>query len=591
MTAAAPAQAPVRRQTSSPAASGAPISQGAQYRVQIGDSASTIVSRIENRGISLWPAVARLIEANPEAFVDGDMNRLMAGAVLTIPVFGDHSAQEDTLDPVAAAEPVAAPAAAESAPAETATTSAYEPAVPDSSLSGNESATDVVTTSDAETPAMESAAGDAVPNDAMLPAESVADSDVSAPVENSGDSGSATYQFRDIQPGDVVVTPTPDSVPVDIASDATTVSATTEQSSSAGNSAWSWLLWLAGTAVAVVVGLLLFRRSLLERFRPAPAAVPAVAPRRHDDDPTSENPVVHGLDLSFEESVNNQTLSLDADLGAGTGLSDSGDMDVMEDFGFSSGEDEQQVDLEFPDSASSASDDAEDASTDIIPPTHRIEASSILETEVPPGESTSEYDLSMIVDATKQDGFDATAKDLQAVPAGAGQEDSGEYTLQDDTLGTEVDYQILEQDYEDELTATQALNLEIEKAARELANRLDDADEETATNEEVTANLQVEEQAEEDGTASLQVADRSADDGTASLEVDDKTIEMPPKRDIDQTAELTATIPAEIEAQNDESADTSKTVEMAAAGSDVTVEMQVESGKVDTSKLKKPKAD
>ncbi len=35
--------------------------------------------------MALWPAVDRLFAANPDAFMDGDINRLKAGSWLEIP--------------------------------------------------------------------------------------------------------------------------------------------------------------------------------------------------------------------------------------------------------------------------------------------------------------------------------------------------------------------------------------------------------------------------------------------------------------------------------------------------------------------------
>jgi hypothetical protein len=105
--------------------------------------------------------------------------------------------------------------------------------------------------------------------------------------------------------------------------------------------------------------------------------------------------------------------------------------------------------------------------TDIIPPP-KVE-STILEREVLP--ENDDYDMSVILDVTKvPDPIAVTERDLKAVVIGSADdtEIAGAYTV-----SQEVDYQVLEQDYEDELTATQALNLEIEKAAAELANRLD----------------------------------------------------------------------------------------------------------------------
>ena len=76
--------------------------------------------------------------------------------------------------------------------------------------------------------------------------------------------------------------------------------------------------------------------------------------------------------------------------------------------------------------------------------------------------------MSVILDATKvPDPEDATMRDLEAVAV-----DTGDDTLVtgDYTVSSEVDYTVLEQDYEDELTATQALNEEIARAAAELTN-------------------------------------------------------------------------------------------------------------------------
>jgi hypothetical protein len=162
--------------------------------------------------------------------------------------------------------------------------------------------------------------------------------------------------------------------------------------------------------------------------------------------------------------------------------------------------------------------------------------------------------MSMIVDATKQsiNEFDATAKDLHAVQLGSPSED--EYVVSDNTLNQDVDLQVLEQDYEDEFTATQALNIEIEKAAAELVNNIEEHE-----------------------------SDLSPD--ALALE---PTAEMPARsHDPEFTAELTANIPADIEAVNDDDAiqdDPDITSKLAAAGSDITVEMQIESGKVDTKK-------
>jgi hypothetical protein len=61
-------------------------------------------------------------------------------------------------------------------------------------------------------------------------------------------------------------------------------------------------------------------------------------------------------------------------------------------------------------------------------------------------------------------------RDLEAVPVN---NDNDTLLTSDYTVSSEVDYTVLEQDYEDELTATQALNEEIARAATELTNDAD----------------------------------------------------------------------------------------------------------------------
>ena len=54
--------------------------------VQRGDTLSGIVSRLGlTDSVTLYQALSAMLEANPDAFVDGNMNRLKAGASLTVP--------------------------------------------------------------------------------------------------------------------------------------------------------------------------------------------------------------------------------------------------------------------------------------------------------------------------------------------------------------------------------------------------------------------------------------------------------------------------------------------------------------------------
>jgi pilus assembly protein FimV len=59
-----------------------------RYQVQPGDSLSEVVQRIENRQVPLWPAVNTIFEANPDAFLNNDPNKLKVGSWLTIPNLG-----------------------------------------------------------------------------------------------------------------------------------------------------------------------------------------------------------------------------------------------------------------------------------------------------------------------------------------------------------------------------------------------------------------------------------------------------------------------------------------------------------------------
>ncbi len=157
----------------------------------------------------------------------------------------------------------------------------------------------------------------------------------------------------------------------------------------------------------------------------------------------------------------------------------------------------------------------------------------------------------MMVDATKHmvEDDDETAKDLMAITLNTERGTDGDTS--EHTLNKTVDYQILEQDYEDELTATQALNKEIEEAARALVERMDDLD---------------------------------VGGG--------ETAEMPGVDNPEITAELTAKLPASGDAQNedfDESSViipelTAETAEMPLAETDATLEMESES--IDTKKSK-----
>lgn len=72
----APAPAPVVRP---------PVTAASEYRVRAGDSLSKVAGRTQVAGISLDQMLVGLFRNNPDAFIDGNMNRLKAGSVLQVP--------------------------------------------------------------------------------------------------------------------------------------------------------------------------------------------------------------------------------------------------------------------------------------------------------------------------------------------------------------------------------------------------------------------------------------------------------------------------------------------------------------------------
>lgn len=493
---AAPVEAPVvtRRPAPAPRTSlrpqpvnAEPIATSTRYRVQPGDSLSEIVQRIENRPVGLWPAVNAIFAANPDAFIDSDINRLKAGSWLNIPDFGAGepvSIAEAESAPATTAEPVSAGSAYTLAESEPTATPVEAVAEPVAILEGGDVASTATDTgaSESESPFIDLQPGDVIDDSIVIP-----DTVMEAPATTS----------------------TQPNVPVAIVQESGPEAKTT-----------NWFVWLIGGGIALIAGLLLFGR-FRDRFGSAPiGAAPAQPQRRHGDGDTQRIDVLGEVDVEIEDdSPTSENLALDADLIMGTGLSEGTDVDVTQDFAFAA---TTELDLELPEELSSGADAPSE--TDIIPPLN-IDEESILENEVLPEED--DYDMSVIVDATQMPSHDdVTERDLEAIAVTDGDETlvSGDYTV-----SQEVDYKILEQDYEDEMTATQALNAEIQKAAEELASRMD-ADAEDDTKEMSLATVH-----ELDVTAQLRGRNDdeiSEDDDTGinptvELEANDKTAEMP----------------------------------------------------------------
>jgi hypothetical protein len=234
-----------------------------------------------------------------------------------------------------------------------------------------------------------------------------------------------------------------------------------------------------------------------------------------------------------DDSPTEENLTLDADLVVGTGLEQGTDMEVAQDFGFAS---PTEIDIELP------------FEPDAEVPSDRFEEETILESEVLPDDE--EYDLSVILDATKMpQPEDITERDLKAVevPADDDSESTDAYTI-----NREVDFDILEQDYEDELTATQALNVEIARAAMELA---DDVDGEAS---------------DEDTQEAPSLAT------VTDLEV---TVQMPPRQEVSDEGSDEDDL---VETATVMMTGNEGTVEMPSAENDDSPDMEIDGGKVDT---------
>jgi len=465
-----------------------PIADATRYQVRVGDSLSEIAQRIENRPVGLWDAVNTIFEANPDAFINNDPNVLKAGSWLNIPSFGVDApvtVVDESLPVTAPLEPVSDgtvyQAAADGLTTEPAADATADE--PSSALVGLQPG-DVILESD---------------NPFVTPIDSVTDGSVVIP--------------DTLLDGPVSTSDSP-NVPV----------ATIQPAAPAEPASTNWLLWLAGSGLVIIAALLLFGRRF--RFGSAPIA-PAVPQRRQTDADTQKVEAIGDVDIDIaDDSPTGENLALDADLFVGTGLQEGTEVDVAQDFGFAA---TTELDLELPEEMSSISESPE---TDIIPPIN-IDESSILESEVLP-DADDDYDMSVIVDATKMPyPDDVTERDLEAIQVETDDETliTGDYTVDQ-----EGDYKILEQDYEDEMTATQALNAEIQKAAEDLAVRMDD-DAADATAEMPLATVH-----ELDVTAQMPAREKqeiSDDDDTGvnptvSMDAEENTVEVP----ADNTAEM-----------------------------------------------------
>ncbi len=451
------------------------IGAATSYQVQSGESLSRIAQRIENRSIGLWPAVNAIFAANPDAFMNNDPNQLKAGSWLFIPDFNGSSAV------VAAPEPVTDPVTEGSA--------AYEP-----------------------TPVVGTAHRELVLEESALIEEPIAIEDPLAD------------KTSDLQPGDIILnTELEGPTTASSSPNVPTAIISTRNVSADGTASPSWLIWLAGSGIALILGLLMFGRRLRDRSGTAPAApLTDEMHRRFSDTQTTdtENIEALGVDLDISDDLpTEENLILDADLVIGTGLEHGATSGDSEDFGFAAA---TELDIELPfESVAQISDE-----TGILPPL-RTDEHSILESEVLPEDD--DYDMSVIVDATKMPWpDDVTERDLKAVEPPP----DDEMLITDNcAISEEVDYKVIEQDYEDELTATQVVNKEIARAATELAVRMKNNSDDSETTAPPLATV-----TELDITAQMlaqndEISDLGDTDLNEAITVntaaDDETVEMP----------------------------------------------------------------
>jgi hypothetical protein len=533
VAAATPAPA-VNRRRQEPA--GDPIANAVRYRVQPGDTLSQIAQRIENRPVALWDAVAAIFNANSDAFIANDPNRLRAGSWLIIPDFGAPESVTIAAGPLFPADE--APVSSSSSAASTTYTTAYSPPA----------VQDTVPADDAETSTLPEAADefaasiDAAPSiDTLQPGDLVPD-DVITDAENP---------FVVVDNASVTIPDTQLEGP-ETASTSPNVATATIRPPAAESMTSSWLWWLVGSGLTIIAGLLLLSSRVRDRFGSTPGA--AVANPQHppvEIDIKEVEPIVEFddaivVDEAFvDDSPTDENLELDANLELGTGLQEGTDFDFAQDFGFAA---TTQLDIDLADDGLGTSEGVE---PDAFPAVQGAD-DSILVSEVPAEDTEDDYEMSVVVNTiTIPEPEDVTERDLQAIAIDVDAESESDEHY---TVNQEVDFSLLEQDYEDELTATQALNQEIAKAAAELRANMhadDTAQVEVAslTDLDVTAQLPANDDDEIEIDASMTVNLYSDDDTdetgiNPSIAVDmsanDETVEMPSADEDDKTVEMPA---------------------------------------------------
>lgn len=110
-SAAAVEGAPAARPARARVPPGEPIVGGVKYRVQAGDTLSTIAARVSGRsGMGIWQLADRIFAANPDAFIGANPDLIKLGADILIPAPAAKPATvTDQTEAMAVAQPAVAP--------------------------------------------------------------------------------------------------------------------------------------------------------------------------------------------------------------------------------------------------------------------------------------------------------------------------------------------------------------------------------------------------------------------------------------------------------------------------------------------------
>src|SRR6056297_1333166 len=504
-----------------------PLSPGSAYRVRVGDTLSTIAQRVTDRPGGIWATAERIFAANPEAFIGGDMDRLRAGSVLEIPATDTKATAGGPAAATPAATATAATTPTRAAPPADASMSAGEAtlAAPTAVAGGSaEAAAPAATAPATSTPSTAAAAASA---ERIRPAVRQAMDEMAAEPPSPFKSEPA----GDASTADAGLVQTPAGPAPRIADDDAAPRASVSPLFAA----------LFGAGIGLLLGLVIFRSSLREFFRraPTPAAGAAAVADRNDgaaidgeDTDVIATPVFEQAepDVSVSEegwcdAAQSKLRSLGLDFGDeedGAGSGEPRD-DVSYDVSYDLSDDlsddvitEQELAvarMNFP-----GFDDSETvAETDgaaVLPADERIDESMIMEVDT---------GAELAADADPREAGDGDA------------EDTG-------TLATVADLEMLEEDYEQEFTATQRLAKQLADAAialdQEISTHGEEIDESIAETiaagraetRAAEARAAAADDAEETGVTAI--LDRDGDiidegDQTAVLSANDATTEMP----------------------------------------------------------------